>query len=641
MLCRMGRVRGSVEVELRVGRRVVARRIFHSAEKADAEHIAPGLEFCPLVVVVGDADPGVEQAGRLWGVDVEHRPRVAMLESAKQLPVDWLGYEGVDAVVLCASRPEIHGDLDQNSPQWAALDQWIRMGGRLVLSTGAESEKVLADDSPLGRFAPGRWEKTVTLRQTGALESYGGGRVGVPPAALAQTPLRAARLSGVQGVVEAREADLPLVIRAARGLGQVLFLAVDLDRPPIGQWPDRAMLMARLLDLPPGDGEDIDHAASAMHYGYRDLAGQLRSALDQFPGVRLAPFWVVAALAAVYLLFIGPGDYFFLRKVTGRMTWTWLTFPMIVLTAGAGACGLAYWLKGNRLAAAQATLIDVDASSGLLRGTAWMNLFCPKTQSFNLSVDPSATLEVRTWTGWLGLSGGGIGGMNPRTAEASPWAQPYDFSPPLDAMLGVPIATWSSKSFTARWTAATEKFPAARLEEDNQLLVGSVPNTLDIPLERCLLAHGRSVYELGTLEPGQSVRVGAALKRSELKTLLTGRKIVFVESGDKFRQEVTPYDQSSDEVAYILQTMMFYRAAGGRRYTGLWNDYQGFVDLSDLLKTDRAILFAWASGDSTPGAKLLRDGRPLEAASRRHPTAFRVVYPVKRESGRRPLGADH
>ena len=40
--------------------------------------------------------------------------------------------------------------------------------------------------------------------------------------------------------------------------------------------------------------------------------------------------------------------------------------------------------------------------------------------------------------------------------------------------------------------------------------------------------------------------------------------------------------------------MTFYEAAGGLRYTGLANRYQGFVDLSDLLKTNRAVLVAEA-----------------------------------------------
>ena len=55
---------------------------------------------------------------------------------------------------------------------------------------------------------------------------------------------------------------------------------------------------------------------------------------------------------------------------------------------------------------------------------------------------------------------------------------------------------------------------------------------------------------------------------------------------------LTPYDQSSTDLPYILRTMMFYEAGGGRRYTGLSNSYQKFVDLSDRLDLGRAILVA-------------------------------------------------
>ena len=84
--------------------------------------------------------------------------------------------------------------------------------------------------------------------------------------------------------------------------------------------------------------------------------------------------------------------------------------------------------------------------------------------------------------------------------------------------------------------------------------------------------------------------------------------------------------------------MMFYEAAGGRRYTGLWNAYQGFVDLSTLLNADRAILVAQTPGrqaEATRGATLLRDGRPLGGAHNQHVTIYRFVFPVKKESGER------
>ena len=161
---------------------------------------------------------------------------------------------------------------------------------------------------------------------------------------------------------------MPLVIRTARGFGQVIFVAVDLDQSPLNQWSDRPLLVARLLDLPTGRADESAEDAAMMHYGYTDLAGQMRSALDQFTGVRLVPFWLVAGLIVGYILLIGPGDYFFLRKVVGRMEWTWLTFPLIVVLVCLAAYVLAYQLKGNQLRVNQIDLVDVDAASGRMRG---------------------------------------------------------------------------------------------------------------------------------------------------------------------------------------------------------------------------------------------------------------------------------
>ena len=426
----------------------------------------------------------------------------------------------------------------------------------------------------------------------------------MPQIASAKTVLRVPRLADVQGMIEAQEADLPLVIRTPRGFGQILFVAADLDRPPLDKWPDRPMLVAKLLDMPTGHGEESEEVTAMMHFGYSDLSGQLRSALDCFDGVRLAPFWLVAGLIVVYLLLIGPGDYLFLRKVVGRMDWTWLTFPAVVLLVCLGAYLLAYRLKGDQIKVNQADLVDVDAASGLMRGATWLNVFSPRMESFDLAIQPrlpdgGLSSSVRVWMAWLGLPGAALGGMNPRAGGPTLWTQPYSFSPSLDALCNVPVPVWATKSLCARWNAPTKAFPQADLTDDNQLLVGTLVNTLDFPLEQCIVAFGRSVYELGTIGPGESARLGAMSKRSELKTLLTGRKVVFTETNDKYRQEVTPYDQSSTDVPYILRTMMFYQAAGAERYTGLWNVYQDFVDLSTLLEADRAILVAQGSAQAT------------------------------------------
>ncbi len=222
--------------------------------------------------------------------------------------------------------------------------------------------------------------------------------------------------------------------------------------------------------------------------------------------------------------------------------------------------------------------------------------------------------------------------MNPRAANPTLWPEHYSFAPDLRAMLGVPIQVWSTKSFTGRWSASTSAFPRAELSDQEQSISGSITNTLSFPLKNCLLAYDRWVYELGTLAPGQAAILDQNVKRSELKTLLTGKKAIFEE---KYHQEITPYESTSTDVAYILRIMMFYNAIDGQSYTRMDNEYQTFVDLSDLLKTGRAILTAQGPDQSMEkyqGAALLRDDKLLAGPADKHITLYRFVFPVKREA---------
>ena len=430
--------------------------------------------------------------------------------------------------MLSTSRPEIYRKLSADNARVQALDQWVRMGGRLVLCVGSQADQVLAAGQPLARFAPGRLDKMISLRQTGALETYCGSRAGVAQPGGRKAEMRIPRLADVAGTVEAREADVPLVIRTARGFGQVMFLAGDLDRPPLSGWADRPLLVARLLDMPTAGSEESKESTAVMHYGYNDLSGQMRSALDRFTGVRLVPFWLVAGLIVVYILLIGPGDYFFLRKVVGRMEWTWLTFPA---RRGGEPGRVPAGLPAQRgpVAGEPARPGGRGRGERPVRGATWLNVFSPRMESFNFTVQPRrpddakarcwallcqentgksmvtpAADGARVWMAWLGLPGGALGGMNSPATGPLLWTEQFRYAPNLDALLGVPIQVWSTKSLTARWEAANAACPAAELAETEQLLSGTITNTLPFPLRECMLAEGRSVYELGTLGPGES-----------------------------------------------------------------------------------------------------------------------------------------
>ena len=127
----------------------------------------------------------------------------------------------------------------------------------------------------------------------------------------------------------------PLVVRGAYGFGRVTQVGIDVDQNPFAAWKDKPLFWVRALDLRVrgAAGAETQPAAGAGSY-YReatnDLAGVLFRAMDRPPGVTLVPFGWVAFFIFLYILLIGPGDYFFLKKVVGRMEFTWITFPLMV-----------------------------------------------------------------------------------------------------------------------------------------------------------------------------------------------------------------------------------------------------------------------------------------------------------------------
>jgi len=631
LFARFGRVDGECLVEFSVDGRRVAQRTFDtylggSDAKPDYE---PALVASrQLVVEIGPTGAGVSQAIDLLSEESEVQTVAARLTSVEDMPTRWYGYEAANAVVVSTSRPEMFDALAGGAnARLEALDRWVRMGGKLVLLVGRHGAAVLDETGPLARFAPGKFAEMVPLGRTAALEAYAGGS---SPMGTGNARLLVPRLEVDETLIEVREVDLPLVVRAPYGFGQVVFVAADLDRAPWNAWKDRGLLMARLLDWPsksPGAEEAANQAI--MHEGYSDLSGQLRSCLEQFTGVRVVPFGAVVAGILLYILLVGPGDYLLLRRLK-RFEWTWFTFPILVVSFSVAAYFLAYWFKGDQLRTNQIDLVDVDVANGFVRGTSWANLFSPRMETYNLALRsnlpgrPTPDTPTEVLLSWLGLPREGFGGMRSQGSAMSTWRRAYEFSPLLDAMHGVPIQVWSTKSFTSRYSTHWPEAIQADLAEQDELPTGSLAHGFDFPLENCMLVYDRWVYELGTIEPNQPVRVESVQDRTQLKTLLTGMRLLRDDDAAS-----TPYDVSSTDSAYVLRAMMFYDVAGGQRYTHLSNAYQPFVDMSHLLGRGRAILVGFAPGKEHPGAELLRDGQSLAGPEDRHVTAFRFLLPVK------------
>lgn len=565
------------------------------------------------------------------------RTNVVHLGHAGELPDEAIGYEGVESLVISSSAPGIDEALAIGSSRLAALEEWIEQGGRLVLAVGDDAPRLLAPNAPLGRLLPGQIGEASKLARLTAIEAFGGATLPRAAARGRQDEVVAVRLLDPAGHIELSDGSFPLVVRSPRVFGEVAFAAVDLSRPPLADWAGRRLFVKRLLRgrAAANRNEDDETAAPPpTHLGLIDLSGQLRAALDQFHGVELAPFWLVAALAGVYIVLAGPADYFFLRAFGRRMALTWITFPLLVVLFCGGAYWAAHRLKSERLIINRVDLVDVDAASQKVRGTTWFNLFSPVTTTYDLSLSthPAGGEDARRQVclSWQGLPGGALGGMEQTMAGPATVARGYESSAERDELRDVPVPVWATKSFVANWqTTCTPGIDARLRLTADDVAEGRLTSRLEHPLRDCLLIAGRWAWQLGELAPGQTVAIVPGDQR-DLQALLKDFKLVR-EQGRTSTVAVevsTPYNPAGFDVRSILRQMMFYDANSGRRYTGLLNRYQHNLDFSNHLALGQAVLWGAAA---EPASEVCDHGDPLSGPDDRHWTFYRYLLPVARD----------
>jgi hypothetical protein len=631
LYAKVGLVSSDIEVSFRADDGTLSSHTF----AADDPQLAGRLGSTrPLLVSIG---------GGLLPADVaqlaEREFVVAAVDRVDLLPSNWWGYEAVDTLIIAAHQEEIARALNAKSPQLDALEQWISLGGKAVLSAGARAEAIFRADSPSAAFAPGKFEGLVPLRQSIAFETFA--ETSEPLGSSGRFLLEVPKISGARGRVDAfagsHARDLPLVVRTQHGLGQITYAAFDLAQPPFATWAARNQLLNKLLEVPSGYArEEASGLGQVTTLGFNDLAGQLRGALDQFAGVALVPFWLVALLITAYIACIGPLDYWLVKRVLGRMESTWLTFAVTVLVFAGGAYALAVALKGTEIRVNRVEIVDHDSQSKVVRGTDFATVFSPEVTAFDFSFthprdseqsepndgQPSSPAARKMLTSWQGLSGSGFGGMDSTTTRVRLFDRPYDFSPKLDALHSVPIAKWSTKSLVGRWWAHQTAGIQAQLRETTRLQ-GTITNNDRTPLENCVLFYERWAYLLPKLQPGRAIDIGS-VDPQRVETYLRHVTV----QGD--RNVSAPYERASFDVARIVEIMSAHELAGGEKYTGLSHRDLGFLDLSRLVNTGAAVLIG-----RSPTAAAQFEALPAPAAEN---VGFewcvhRYVFPVANESG--------
>jgi len=602
--------------------------IFDRTELAPVNQVDGGGRFTALpstgtlVLQIGPGDLGLQTViADPSTSDTATVGVAAQIVDVDALPTDWFGYDAVDVIVIATSEVSFCERLAADKLRFTALQRWLELGGRLVICVGRGAPRLIAADKPLVDLVPGRFSELARLPQTQTLETFAAAREAISRSG-AQQSIPVPLLVDIKGRIElhGRGNDLPILVRSARGFGELTFLGIDPTDEPFGEWSGRTGLVRGVLRpyLPAADTSATSQKLVSL--GYDDLVGALRQRIGHsFSGVTVLGFPLVAGLIIGYLLWLGPFDYFFVERVAHRPWVAWLTLPLIILATSFGATVLAGRCKtasGPQLNRAE--LVDIEVATGLMRGTCWSTLYSPQADRFDVALEPHTpasrpSADIQTLVTWLGLPGRGLGGMHAAGEPIDVTGVGYQSVERLSRLAGVPLLTAATKSFLAQWVAvpkADSTRPAALTAElslnEDGFLIGSIRNNTSVTFRDACLLSGQSGYRLGELDPGEQLTVGPELSPQRTRAILARR----IRRGPAGNQETFLADRAT---AYqLLNVMMFYDALGGAAFAGLPNRYLSRCDLSHLLDLERAILVAgvadgseWhttpATSESTPG----------------------------------------
>ncbi len=549
-----------------------------------------------------------------------------------RLPAEWIGYESIDLMVLPTAES---GILDQLSPQQArAIRDWVYQGGRLILFAGKNAVSMVEDNSPLADLIPGVVTGTAEQWQTSGLENYGNAQQRL---FLSSTNNPLATLDVTDGRVILRDQENaqalhPLVVRSVRGFGMVVYVAFDIDIPPLDQWSSTGRVLEKLIAVGRNAGDDDDSLSgdSGNHAGYRDLSGQLRSQLEQFDSVTPVQFIWIAALLALFVLMIGPLDFFLLRKLN-RLHWTWVTFPSAVVLIAVVIIVMTQTLPADKPMMNQLHIVDIDAATGTVRGTEYLAVYSPEVAAFDVHLESHAGtdesdpgIQIKrdfTTTGWHGLPGTGLGALG-RTSFQTYINHQYQIDVSAAQIDSIPVQHGGTKIIRSRWSGKTEIGNQPELYADpiSGALRGTVTNPFDFDLYEVEILFDGRVYPIGrTFEAGESIDIFDVSGDSQGIDNYYSR---YQDGSNKGNRRSWKVMQESTQ--RIVKQMMFNQDIGGAKYTGLINRYEEFLDLSHSLSYNRAVLVGrTAQGQSS---FVVSGGQQVGLETENH--FYRVVFKV-------------
>ncbi len=340
--------------------------------------------------------PAEDYIDPAWGRRNYYRSICVATLPARDLPDRWLGLEAVDVIVWDEPDP---GQL--SIPQLAALVQWVRNGGQLVVGVGSAGVKL--QKSVLARIMPLEFtQPAVEVRRLSIFE-----RRYVHSEQVFESPILVAVGRPAHDALVTFKDRLPdnrvvnLIALRCVGSGRVIATAARLS--DLGRVSRRRAFYHELFDLNRNENEFNAKEAEQGFMGpglwrlYRPLIAQI-----EFQRLASARVLTAFAFVAAYILLATFGAWAWLkRRSLTHLSWVaFAAFAVVASLLSLGAVGLTRGVTGT---VHSYSFVDLDADSDDARAMTYFGYKSNRRQFVDLSL-PSEDGYLRGLSSGPGLS---------------------------------------------------------------------------------------------------------------------------------------------------------------------------------------------------------------------------------------------